>query len=221
MDKDHRLTAPDNESLRAIEQVGDHSELAGIYPDAHNEWESVGLLSREAREEKRNQEQLLISQSIRKWFAVIGLLVPVPFISAFIIIAISATYLHADNIALLLIPALIGVSLWLFISFISIKKVYAIFYSHSIRVAPFLITLLLLVLLSLQALYVTILGLYTDSIIYNTIISSLVVLVTSIGLSGILILIWTSIRLSAAYKIGCIGIVAGAILIVTLLVNVF
>lgn len=221
MDKDHRLTTPDNESLQTIEQVGDHSELASLYPEPHDEWEGVEILSSVDRESKRDREQTSIVLSIRKWFAVIGLLIPMPFVAASILIAISLTYFQVENVALQFIPSAIGVIVWLIISYKSMKKVYAIFYDHSIRAAPFIVTLLLLLVASLQALYVSIVGFYTDSAIYNAAISSLTVLTTSVALSAILILIWTAQRIGVAYKIGCIGIVAGVILLATLLVNVF
>lgn len=221
MDKDHRLDAPDNDSLRTIEQLGSRSELGGLYPNAHHEWEGEDLLSREAREEKRDQEQLRISLTIRKWFVVIGLLTPLPFILGSILITVALTYLKIENLSYLIVPVIAAVALWLYVSYRAIKKVYAIFYQHSMKASPFIATLLAFLVFSLQALYITMLALYNDSLMYNTVISGLVVLATSVAYSGILVFIWTAQNISGAFKIGCLGIMAGLITIITLLVNFF
>ena len=80
MDKDHRLDAPDNESLSGIEQISDHSDLTTIYPHAHLDWEKDELISRDEREKRRDDERLRVSLSLRKWFLPIGLLIPLPFL---------------------------------------------------------------------------------------------------------------------------------------------
>jgi len=222
MDKDHRLDAPDNESLRIIEQVGeDRSNLSNLYPNAQKEWAGKDLLSWEAREEKKDQEQLQISLSIRKWFAIIGVLTPLPFVLAALLFTTALTFIQVSNMALLILPVVGIVALWIFISYKSLKGVFTIFYEHSLKATPFIVTLLMFIVFSLPALYMTMDALYTDSLLYNSIISSVVVLVTSVALSGILIMIWTSPRLHGAYKIGCIGIFAGLIGLVTLLVSTF
>ena len=218
MDKDHRMDSPDNESLRSIEQLGDHSELTTIYPHAKNEFDG-DLLSSEAREEKRDKEQQRINLTIRKWFVVIGLLIPVPFILGEVLFTIVVTYVSVTNVALLLIPVVIAVLFWLIVSVKAIKRVYAIFYEHSIKATPFVATLLVLLLMSLQAHYMLILPLYTDSILLNSLFTSGVVLMTSIVLSGLLLLIWTSSRISATLKFGCVGIIVLVILIITTIVN--
>jgi len=227
MDKEHKMDAPDNDSLKIIEQVADHSELSTIYPHAHNEWEGEDLLSREAREEKREQEQLLINTSIRKWFAVIGLLTLLPFVLGFIVFTFGVIVVQSlenipdSNRVLIIVPAILAALAWLVVSYKSIKKVYAIFYDHSIKATPFVVMLLALTVFTLPALFLTMDALYTSSIIYNSIISSSLVLAIGIALSGILLLIWTSSKMSGVFKFGAIGIIAGIILILTLLVIVF
>lgn len=221
MDRDHRLAAPDNESLRTIEQLSDRSELTTIYPHSHNEWEGVDLLSREAREEKRDREQQRINLTIRKWFPAIGLLTPMPFVLGSIIVTAAVTFLRIEHLAYLLLPVVITVALWLYLSFRSIKTVFGIFYQHSIKATPFVMTLLSLIILSLQGHYIAILPLYTDSIIFNSLLSSTFVLLTSVILSGFLIFIWTSARMSVGLKFSSIGGLALVILLATAYINFF
>ena len=215
------MDAPDNESLQGIEQVNDHSELASLYPNAHNAWEGTDLLSQEAREEKRAQEQLSMKLGVRKWFAVIGLLTPLPYIIGAILFSVGVVYLKIDNLAVLLLPIVAAFSLWVYISFRAIKYVHNILYQHSIQAAPFVTTLILMLVFSMQALYVTMLDFYQDSLIYNSIVTSVLVLALSVAYSGILVFVWTAQKLSGAYKIGCIGILIGIIGLITMLVNVF
>jgi len=221
MDKDHRLDAPDEHSLQSIEQVSDHSNLSNLYPSAHNDWESETLLSREAREEKRDAEQLQITLSIRKWFVAIGLLTPLPVILAILLFISGFTFLGGVNQALLIAPLVITAGIWIYISYRSLKKVYGIFYEHSLRATPFIVTLLSFLVFSLVGLYLAMEPFYTDSLLYNAVVSSLIVLLTSVAYSGILLMIWTSPKLGGIYKIGCIGIFAGIIAVITLLVNAF
>ncbi len=218
MDKDHRLAAPDNESLRTIEQLGDRSELTTIYPHAHTEFEG-DLLSSEARQEKRDKEQERINLTVRKWFLIIGLLVPVPFILGSLLFTVGVTFLKLENLAVLLLPVVAAAAIWVYVSYRAAKRVYDIFYEHSIKATPFIVTLLSLLVLSLPAVYVAIVPLYTSSIVLNALISSAIVLLLSVILSGLLILIWTSSRISPALKFGCVGIIALVILIATTFVN--
>lgn len=221
MDRDHRLDAPDNDSLQTIEQIEDRSELTTLYPHSHSEWEGVDLLSREAREEKRNQEQLHINISIRKWFPVIGLLAPIPFILGSILTTLAFTYLRVESMAFLLLPVAFAIVAWFYISYRSVKGIVSIFYAHSIKATPFVLTLLSLIVLGLQGHYVAIEPYYTDSLVYNALLSSGVILLTSIILSGLLIFIWTTRTISAKTKVLCIGFLALIILLTTLYINVF
>ena len=212
MDKDHRLDAPDNESLRTIEQLSDHSELTTIYPHARDEWEGVELLSREEREARRDKEQLRINITLRRWFAVIGLLVPVPFIIGAFLVSLATTFIVIENLAYLLLPIVIAFTVWVYLSYRAIKRVYGIFYDHSVNATPFIIALLALLLMSVQGHYMALLPVYTDSLIFNSLITSATILVTSIIISGLLVLIWTSKKMSTAFKLASIGLIAIAIL---------
>lgn len=218
MDKDHRLDAPDNESLKTIEQLGNHPELSTIYPKAKKQWAGE-LLSEDERETKRGNELRHINVTIRKWFPVIGLLTPLPFVLGSILLAGALTFLKPNNLALLLLPVSVMIVIWLYVSYHSVKRVYRIFYDHSIKATPFVITLLGLLALSLQGHYVALVPIYTDSVFYNALITSSVILAMSVLISGLLIFIWTTLRISSTMKFVSIGIIAVAILIATVYVN--
>lgn len=219
MDKNHRLDAPNDNELRSIEQLGSHSGLTTIYPHAHELWEGNELMSETARESKRAAEQLAINRSVRKWFIPVGILIPLPFVTAALISAVGSTYITVQSLGLLLLPVIFTLAIGAYIVYASIKKVLNIFYAHSIKGLPFYITHLSLMMLSFQGHYAAIAPFYTNSIIYNTILTSGVVLITSIILSGVLLYIWTSTRLTGGMKFGCVGIIALLIIIATALVN--
>ena len=150
MDKDHRLAAPDNDALKNIEQLGDHSGLTTIYPHAHKEWEGVEISTRDQRETERTKEQLRMMLSIRRWFIPIGLLIPLPFVLAVLLISISAEYLKVQNLWLMMVPVVAIVGLWLYLSYRAFRAVYDIFYAHSIKATPFFIVLASLLVLSIS-----------------------------------------------------------------------
>lgn len=218
MDKNHRLDAPSNESLRTIEQIDDRSELTTLYPNAKTTLEG-DLLSYEAREEKKEKERLRISLTLRRWFAVIGLLTPLPLVLGVLLFSVGIIFIREDTLIYLLLPIIFTFALWAYASYKSLGYVYNIFYNHSIRATPFVVTLLCLLLMSMQGHYVAVSPYYSDLLIVNAALSGVIVLATSIVLSGILLLIWTARRLSAGIKIACVGIVAVVILIATVLVN--
>lgn len=219
MDRDHRLDAPDNESLSTIEQLSDHSELSTIYPHAKNDWEGAELISKEDREKKRNEAQIKINLSIRSMFVPIGILAVLPFVLAAILVVIAGEFLNIKNLAFLLLPVCIAVFLWAFISYKSYKTLYEIFYSHSMRMVPFVFTLVVMVGLTMQGHYVIALPLYSNSLIANTAVSGLIVVAISVALSGVLLMLWTSQALSAHMKFACIGLIALGIVIATTIVN--
>lgn len=219
MDKDHRLDAPDNDSLRTIEQISDHSELASIYPHAHDRWEGTELMSNEEREKKRDRDQLNINLSIRRWFFIVGLLIPIPFVLAALISAVGITYVDAKNMGFMLLPVSIALGVWFLLSRLAFKKVVDIFYGHAITTGPYLATHISLLILSLQATYIGVSPFYTESLIYNTLITSAAAILLSVFLSGVLLIIWTTPHLGARLKFTSVGIIAFAILTATAIVN--
>lgn len=219
MDKDHRMDAPDDDSLRTIEQVPNHSELASIYPHPHDQWEGTELMSNEEREKKRDREQLNISLSIRRWFFIVGLLIPVPFVLAAIMSAVGVTYVTDKNLGFTLGPIIIALVLWLLLSRLAFKKVADVFYGHSIGATPYLTAHIGLLVLGIQATYVAASSFFGDSLIYNTLLTSALVMVMSIFLSGVLLVIWTSPLLSSRLKFISVVVIALAIVGATAIVN--
>lgn len=212
MDKDHRLDAPDNEELSTIEQIDNHSELTTLYPHVHHEWEGADLLSSDERTRKHDEEQLRISMTIRKWFPIIGLLVPIPaFLIAFSAI-IAPRFLKPDDMGILLLPVLGIVALIGWLSFRSIQQVYIIFYNHAIKATPFLVVLIGYLLLSLFSLFIVTQPLHTGDYFIDAMIISGVVWGASIVYSAILVFIWSSRRLGARAKLWLIAGIAAALL---------
>lgn len=221
MDRDHRLDAPDNEALRTIEQLDDRSALTTIYPHAHSAWEGTDLMSAKDREQKRTQEQLKISLAIRKWFAVIGVLVPLPAILLLLAIIGASSFISIKSLIFLLIPIVLGIGLIGFVTYWSIKRIRTIFYSHAVKAAPFIIILVGLIALSIDSTFLMTQPLHNGVIFHDALIISAAVLAVSVILSGILMLIWASPRLTSGAKLGCIGIVVVAIFLGTAALYLF
>lgn len=204
MDKDHRLAAPDNDALKNIEQLGDHSGLTTIYPHAHKEWEGVEISTRDQRETERTKEQLRMMLSIRRWFLPIGLLIPLPFVLAVLLISIGAEYLKVQNLWLMIVPVVAIVGLWLYLSYRAFRAVYDIFYAHSIKATPFFIVLASLLVLSINLVHGLTQYTHSTSVIITTGIVSLGIMAVSTLLSGLLLFIWTSQKLPGSVKLAII-----------------
>ncbi len=204
MDKNHRLDSPDNESLKTIEQLSDRSGLTTIYPHAHTEWEGVDISTRDQREAERAQEQKRMILSIRRWFIPIGLLIPLPFVLAVLLISVSAEYLRVQNLWIMMVPVFATVGIWLYVSYKALHAVYDIFYAHSIKATPFFIVLASLLVLSINLIHGLTQYSHSTSIIITTGIVSLGIMAVSVILSGLLLLIWTTQRLPSSAKLAII-----------------
>lgn len=215
MDKDHRLDAPNNESLSDIEQLNDRSELTTIYPHAHEEWEGTDLMSHDDREEKRDKEQVSINRSIRKWFVVLGLLAVTPFVLLAIMLAAGTIILpaiRAMNPALVIIPASLGALIWIIVSYKAIRGFYTIFYNHAIKATPFLFVLLVFLTLTAYPLFELTRPYHTELLLLNAIILGVAISAISIMYSGILTLIWTTSRMRSSRKVLLLDIIGVVLL---------
>lgn len=212
MDRDHRLDAPDNEELSAIKQLDNHSELASLYPHVHKEWEGSDLMSSEDRANKRDAEQLHISMSIRKWFPIIGLLVPTPAILIAFMAIGASRYLRPDDMGILLLPVLGIVALVGWLSFRCIQQFYTIFYNHAIKATPFLFVLVVYLLLSLFSLFIVTQPLHTGDFLIDAMIISGATWTASIIFSAILVFIWSSQSVPARAKLWIINGIGFALL---------
>ncbi|MFZ1250625.1 MAG: hypothetical protein WAR37_04240 [Candidatus Microsaccharimonas sp.] len=207
MDKDHRLDAPDDENLRSIDQLSDRSALSSIYPEAHDRWEGT-IMSEQARSDKRDKEQQNITQSIRKWFIVIGVLAPLPFIIASLLAMAGYQYGPLIDKTLIVIPFAIAALVWLLLSVYFVRKLYAIFYNHALSATPYYIVLLILLSLSLHLVYSLTAPYHSQDPVINTFITSVAVVGVSVILSGVLLVVWTSLRIKAQIKFVFIFVLA-------------
>ena len=214
MDKDHRLDAPNDESLRTIEQLNDHSELSTLYFNAHKEWEGKEIISEQERYARADKEQLAATLSIRKWFVIIGFLLPLPFILFVILLATLTSYITADNARSALLAVIFTTGVWLGISFFALRYVFRLFYKYAVKAAPFAIVLLSLTGLCAQASYLLTRPLHSGVIVLDALFISMSTIIASIVLSGALLFIWTSPRLTGNTKVGTIGCIALALLVV-------
>lgn len=208
MDRDHRLDAPDEEALRSIEQLGDHSELTTIYRRARHEWDGVDIVSREEREKQQREDRLRISLSLRKWFLPIGLFIPLPIILITLLLTLTSQYFSIQGLGILLLPVLIGVGALMYASYRAFKYAYKIFYAHGVRALPFILIQLSLLGMSLNGLFLVTEPLHNGEEWHDMLIVAGAVLVTSVFYSLILVLAWSSPRLGSAGKVGIAGLLA-------------
>ncbi len=212
MDKDHRLDAPDNETLRTIEQLDDRSELSTLYPNPHKEWEGTDILSTLDRERKRNDAQDRINLTIRRWFPILGILLPLPVVITALTFVFAYRFLsHADKLALLLpVMALVAIVAWL--SYRSIKTIYAIFYNHAMGATLFIYTVGWYLICSIPGIFTLLNPALGDDYVINALILCGGFLALSIIYSGIVIYLWSAKKLSGRTKLS-IATVIGTILL--------
>jgi hypothetical protein len=211
MDSKHHLNAPNNDALKEIEQIGDRSGSAAVYPHAKNDWENVDLMSGEARMKKQEADRLRVNLTIRRWFPIVGILIPMPAVLAAITVALAAEYLDPKAAALLLLPVFFGVFLWGFLSYHSLKAVRTIFYNHSIKLMPYLIAHVALLAIGFRGLFRYAQTLHNGWAVGDVLIASAVVLLASMILAGILLFIWTTRRITSNWKFGLLGALAAII----------
>lgn len=218
MDKKHRLDAPHNDLLEGIEQVDNHSELSALYFTARAEWEGKEIISTEERHARSAQELRAITLSIRKKFAVVGLLVPLPLILFIVLLAFAlATITTPDSarFALPLVIVLLGT--WIAVSFAASRKVIAIFYQHALRAGPVILILLALDGLAAQASLLFTQPLHLENFLARSLVVGGSTLVLSVIISGVLLYIWTSDHLTSTRRVSLIAGIAYTLLIIIFL----
>lgn len=208
MDRNHRLDAPNDESLGTIEQLNDRSDLSGLYFSARKEWEGKAIISDDERQSRQAEAQLAIALSIRPWFIVIGTLVPLPLLLFILLSAIATTLFTKDNLQFALLPVIFALGFWVSVSYLSLRRVYRLFYDHAVKATPFIVILIALVGLSAQASFLLTRSIQNESFLTNTLIVSAGTLIASIVISGLLLIIWTSPRLTGNNKVGAIAAIA-------------
>ncbi|MGH7218036.1 MAG: hypothetical protein ACREGE_01125 [Candidatus Microsaccharimonas sp.] len=201
MDSKHRLDAPNNDTLKDIEQIGDRSESAAVYPHAKNDWDGVDLLSGEARMKKQEADRLRVNLTIRRWFPIIGFLIPVPAVALAAMAALAMDYLDPKMAIYLLLPVFFGVFVWGFLSYHSIKAVRTIFYNHSIKLLPYLIAHVGFLLVAFRGLFMYAQTFHNGWAIGDVLMVGAIVFLASMILSGILLFIWTTRRIASNWKL--------------------
>jgi len=207
MDRNHKLDAPNNEELKTIEQIDDHSGLTTVYREAGEQFHG-NILSASEREKLKDDEIDAITSGISKSAPIIGLLIPYPFLSGLMggvyLYSISAG-LNAGILYTLL--ALLG-GTWLATSYMAYARIFHIFYRHALRVGPFLLVMLISVLASSQA-FMNIIAqsIASESLVFNIAAMALLVILYSIIISYIVLKTWGNSHISSGFKIAVSGIV--------------
>ncbi len=204
MDKNHEIDAPNNDSLRSVEQLEDHSALSSLYPHKNTDW-TGDLVSAEDRATKRDQATLHITTSIRRSSVAIGILAPLPFLLAGLIIATLQVYgmgrsTKPEDTSFYAIVTILGGMIWLALSLYILHKIGEIFYKHALRATPFVLVLLALLSASIQALYVFTLPIHQAQPLMAVGIVGGATLVWSVFLCSALLWLWTAPQLAAHTK---------------------
>lgn len=215
--RNHHLEAPEKPDLDVIEQLPDRSELSTIYPQQQTEWQGT-IMGESERTTERDKATANITLSIRKSFLVIGLLAPLPFVFAGLVIALTLqTKLLNDpdpkSQAAIAVIAMLTGGLWLTISGLIFRRLGNIFYNHALRATPFLMTLLCLLGISIQIFFIVTLPIHHAQPLLTVGIVSVLTVLWSLVLSYLLLWTWTTPRLSDNLRISLIAATAVAAII--------
>ena len=220
MDRKHQLDAPDNDILKNIEQVSDHSELSTLYRKARDQWDGE-LVSDDEREKRRQNKNDTISFGIRKKALLIGILIPLPLMLAWLIAAALLTYITDENAPIFVIPMIFIFLIWGLISFFTYKKVFALFYMNALQAGPFIITIFTFIGFSIPIIFAITEPLHIGLGFMAALLVNAVVVVWSVLLTFPLLYLWTTPRLSGGFKLSLISLIGIALLGTTLMITFF
>lgn len=204
MDRSHKLDAPNNDELKDIEQLGNRSDISTLYPHAHDQW-TGDLIGDEERNQRRQKKLDTISFGIRNHFVTIGLLILLPFIIALLAATLGVLFIDDDTVTMFVIPAIFVFLGWSILTYIIAKKIHTLFYMNAVRTAPYIVTVLLLLAVSVPAFYQLTLELHQERLLLALVYVSALVTVWSVILNFILLRIWTTPVLSGNVKVLCIA----------------
>lgn len=214
MDRNHKLKAPNNESLKNIEQLDTRSELSGLYFKAKDQW-SGELLTEDERDERRDTSLDAITRTIKNRFLSIGFLGMLPFalLMGLVAFALSIANLIAlDNkMTVLIVPVMIATLLWFFVAFRLFRRYFAIFYEHALRGSIFIFFQLALTGAATHTLFVLLIEPLHFATTGNILISAGAGLVLSPVVSFLLLQLWLSSRMSGNAKLSVIVALIAAI----------
>lgn len=207
MDRRHQLDAPDNEELKYIEQVADHSELSTIYRKAKNQWEGE-LISDTERDRRRQNKYDTIAFGVRKRFISIGFIIPLPLLLAWLIVSVILSMVTEQNAPMFVIPMMFTFLIWGLVSYFAYRKVYAIFYNNTLQAGPFVVTLLTLLIASIPLLYDLTASIHAEKLIITAAVVSVVMILWSILLTLPLLRLWSTPTISGNGKLAIISALA-------------
>lgn len=203
----HKLIAPNEEELRTIEQLEDHSGLSTLYREPGEQFEG-DILSASDREKKQAEKYDAVTRSIWKYSLKLGLYVPFPFISGILLAATLYYTVTWANAAVFIGLIILAVGTWLLLSYGAYTRIFKVFYKHGMRTGPFLLVMLPSVLIASQAIYdVVVMYFAGQSLIFNLAIVSIFVILYSIIASLALLLAWGYPKLETIYKIAVGGLI--------------
>lgn len=211
MDRRHQLDAPDNEELKDIEQVADHSDLSRIYRKAKDQWEGE-LVTDTERDRRRQHKYDTIAFGVRKRFVAIGFIIPLPLLLAWLIVSTILSMVTEDNAPMFVIPMMFTFMLWGLISYFAYRKVYAIFYNNTLQAGPFVVTLLTLLIASIPLIYDLTASIHAEKLIVTAAIVGAVMILWSILLTLPLLRLWSTPTISANGKLVIIVTLAAVLI---------
>ncbi len=207
MDRNHKLEAPHNESLKNIEQLDTRSELSGLYFQAKDQW-SGELLSDDERQQRRDTSLDAITRNIKKRFVPIGLLGMLPFALLMALVALALTV--SDIIAtdrkatILIVPVMLAALIWFYAAYRLFRHYFAIFYEHALRGSMFLFFQLALTGAATHVLFVLFIAPLAFSGAVNLLIAAGIGVAISPVISFVLLHLWLSTRISGNAKLSVI-----------------
>lgn len=208
MNEKHRLDAPNDETLSGIEQLGNRSDLSSLYPEPKKGWDG-DLMAADKREAKRSQQLQNYTQSIRRQFLQVGVLLSTPPATTIVLVGLLSKYVwpNQDNRGGILL-GILAVAVFLLASFFSLRQLNRLFYNHTLRLLPFLIITWLLLGISIQTAFILLAGLFSHDPLLASLIIAAICIVWGVTLAAIILVIWTSSRLSSSSKMGIVALIS-------------
>ncbi len=213
--REHKLDAPNEEALRTIEQLEDHSDLTTIYRQVHTQFDGE-IVGKDERERRRQKAEDTISFGIRKWAWLVGLLAPMPFILLALLLVGTAWFMEKVNINFLVFPMIFAFALWVIVSFALLKRIFKIFYKNALSAVPFLANLYIVLALSVQIILVMSIPFDLESSITFVVVMSGAVLLISLIFSALMLQLWTTPVIKGEAKVGIIATITLLIALFTM-----
>jgi len=203
MGSNNIIQAPNEDELKEIRQIEDRSAMSGIYFEPQKQFEGEIIMSPEERTKVQEEKAAAASKGIWKSFLKIGLYIPYPLVIGASIAAALYSFARELNPLLFLGLAILSLGVWGLTSFFAYSSIFKVFYKHGLRAGPFLIVMLVSVLLASQAAYGLVAVMFVGAelpLLFNTTLISIVLLIYSIIMSGILLAVWGNPKLKSLAK---------------------